>query len=64
MSYEIEILLIDAVRKEKSWESVYFALQGINEILQKDGEAASRRFELYGGLDVLEKVQECNIYEV
>ena len=46
LSYEVEVLLIETVKKEKSWESVHIALQGIQTILEKDGEAASERFEL------------------
>lgn len=64
LSYEVEMLLIETVKKEKSWDSVYFALQGVQTILEKDGEAACERFELQGGLDALEKVQECNMLEI
>ena len=50
------MLLIETVKKERSWDSVHFALQGIQTILEKDDEAVSERFELQGGLDALEKV--------
>ena len=63
MNYEIEISLIEAVKKERSYEAVLFALHGIREILAKD-ETARDRFELEGGLDALEQIQLCGIIEV
>jgi len=64
LSYELEIVLIDAVKKERSPETVLFALAGIREILSKEGEEGRKRFELVGGLDALEQVQLCPVTEV
>ena len=50
------MLLLNSVQKEVTREAVYFSLQGLDEILKKNGQNARDRIEIAGGLDILEKV--------
>lgn len=61
---EVMCLLTQLIKNQKDQTLVVLALHGLSTIFEQVGEPATIQFEKAGGLDHLERLQECKQSEI